>query len=220
MPRSAITKTCERVMIIPTLTRAEAIQNIISSSKPSLVSFGYGGNLEILGEELRQNIINACGHEDVHYINAKWRHGISFDSRWRRVDLFSSFGRIVFGICNDRAAACSWSSHALFNGLIISRWSREQLNAIDQTLALRRHEYKIEKDPVKKREIAESHMLASFDINSIVREANNLAREIEVKVEAIRALYLTDPEAAKTAFKTLEDQYGDLLGTLESRILN
>lgn len=205
-------------MIIPTLTRAEAIQNIISSSKPSLVSFGYGGDLEILGDELRRDIINACGHEDVRFVKAKWRHGISFDSRWRRVDLLSSLGRIVFGVCNDRAAAYSWSSHALFNGLIISHWSREQLNAIDQTLALQRHEYNAEKDPVKKREIAERHMLASFDINSVVREANNLAREIEAKAEVIRAIYLTDPEAAKTAFKALEDQYGDILGNLESRV--
>ena len=206
-------------MIIPTLTRAEAIQNMISSSKPSLVSIGYGGDLDSLGEKLRQGIIDTCGHKDVHFVKAKWRHGVSLDSRWRRVDLFSSFGRIVFGVCNDRAAAYSWSSHGLFNGLIISHWSREQLNAIDQTIKLQQHEYKAEKDPVKKREIAERHMLASFDISSIVREANNLAHEIEVKVEAIRALYLTDQEAAKAAFKALEDQYGDILGTLETRVL-
>ncbi|EDV5788359.1 hypothetical protein ACYTOM_004347 [Salmonella enterica] len=62
-------------------------------------------------------------------------------------------------------------------------------------------------------------MLASFDINNLMQEANNLARDIEVRAEAIRMLYLTDPEAAKTAFKALEDQYGDILGTLESRIL-
>lgn len=206
-------------MIIPSLTRAEAIHNMISSSKPSLVSFGCGGDIENLAVELRQDIINACGHEDVHYVKAKWRHGVCFDSRWRRVDLFSSFGQIVFGVCNDRAAAYSWSSHSLFNGLIISHWSREQLNAVNQTLALRRQEYKEVKDPVKRKEIAERHLLASFDINNLMQEANNLARDIEVRAEAIRMLYLTDPEAAKTAFKALEDQYGDILGTLESRIL-
>lgn len=218
MPRSAITKTCERVMIIPTLTRAEAIQNIISSSKPSLVSFGCGGDLEILGDELRRDIINACGHEDVHFVKAKWRHGISLDSRWRRVDLFSSFGRIVFGVCNDRAAAYSWSSHGLFNGLIISHWSREQLNAVDQTIKLQQHEYKAEKDPVKKREITERRMQASFDINTIVMEANYLAHEIDLQAEAIRLLYLTDPEAAKVAFHALEEKYGDIIGTLELRL--
>ena len=205
-------------MIIPTLTRAEAIQNMISSSKPSLVSIGYGGDLNSLGEKLRQDIIDTCGHKDVHFVKAKWRHGVSLDSRWRRVDLLSSFGRIVFAVCNHRPAAYSWSSHGLFNGLIISHWSREQLNAIDQTIKLRQHEYKAEKDPVKKREIAERHMLASFDINSMVCKANNLAREIEAKVEVIRGIYLTDPEAAKTAFKAREDQYGDILGTLESRV--
>lgn len=61
-------------------------------------------------------------------------------------------------------------------------------------------------------------MLASFDINTLVMEANHLAREIDAQAEAIRLLYLTDPEAAKTAFKALEDQYGDILGTLESRV--
>ncbi|OCF79439.1 hypothetical protein AS299_15020 [Citrobacter freundii] len=205
-------------MIIPTLTRAEAIQNIISSSKPSLVSIGYGGDLDSLGEKLRHDITDVCGHCDVHFVKAKWRHGVSLDSRWRRVDLLSSFGRIVFGVCNDRAAAYSWSSNGLFNGLIISHSSREQLNAIDQTIKLRQHEYKAEKDPAKKREIAERHMLASFDINTLVMEANHLAREIDAQAEAIRLLYLTDPEAAKTAFKALEDQYGDILGTLESRV--
>ena len=206
-------------MIIPTLTSDEAIQNIIACTKPSLVSIGYGEDLEDLGEKLRQGVVNACGHEDVHFIKAKWRHEISFDSRWRRVALFSSFGRIVFGVCNDRAAAYSWSSNGLFNGLIISHWSREQLNAIDQTRALQQGEYKAEKDPAKKREIAERHMRVSFDINDMVREANNLAREIEVRAEAIRLLYLTDQEAAKTAFKALEYQYGDILGTLELRAL-
>ncbi len=33
-------------MIIPTLTREEAIQNVMASSKPSLVSIGYGGDDE------------------------------------------------------------------------------------------------------------------------------------------------------------------------------
>lgn len=206
-------------MIIPVLTRAEAIQNIISSSKPSLVSFGCGGDIENLAVELRQGIINACGHEDVHYVKAKWRHGVCFDFRWRRAYLFSSFGQIVFGVCNDRAAAYSWSSHGLFNGLIISHWSREQLDAIDLTLALHRHEYNAEKDPATKNKIAERHMSASFDFNSMVREGNDLAREIEVKVEAIRNLYFTDPEAAKTAFQALKEQHGDILGTLESRVL-
>ena len=106
------------------------------------------------------------------FILSKQSGGMEFplDSRWRRVDLFSSFGRIVFGVCNDRAAAYSWSSHGLFNGLIISHWSREQLNAVDQTIKLQQHEYKAEKDPVKKREITERRMQASFDINTIVME--------------------------------------------------
>ncbi len=206
-------------MIIPTLTRAEAIQNIIATNKPSLVCIGHAGDLQRLGEELRQDIVSACGHEKVRFVNAKWRHGVCLDSRWRRVDLFSSLERIVFSVCNDRAAVHSWSSHGLFNGLIISHWSREQLDAIDLNLALHRHEYNAEKDPATKNKIAERHMSASFDFNSMVREGNDLAREIEVKVEAIRNLYFTDPQAAKTAFKTLKEQYGDILGTLESRVL-
>ena len=205
-------------MIIPTLTREEAIQNVMASSKPSLVSLGYGGDVESLGEAFKNDIITACGHEDVHFIKAKWRHGASFGARWRRVDLFSSFGRVVFGICNDRAAAYSWSGDRFFNGLIISHWSREQLNAIDLILALQRKEYNSEKDPIRKKEIAERHMRVSFDINTVVHEANNLVRQIDARAEAIRSLYVRDPAAAMADFQALKEQYGDVLSALEQRV--
>lgn len=61
-------------------------------------------------------------------------------------------------------------------------------------------------------------MRVSFDINTVVHEANNLVRQIDARAEAIRSLYVRDPAAAMADFQALKEQYGDVLSALEQRV--
>ena len=207
-------------MIIPTFTRDEAIQNIINSELPSLVITGsYGQNTIELARNLRSDIVATCGHEDVHFVNAKWPFRPSSDARLNRAKSFTSRGRIVFGISQDHSFVHSWCSGGWFNGVIISDWSREQLDAFELINSQQRHEYNSEKDKAKKAEIARKHMdNVSVGMNDLLAEACKLTHEIEEQARSIGLLYLTDQEAASEAFSLIKKKYGDITKTIEERI--